>query len=284
LKNKTRAFILNTVFFALCFSLFFFIPSAEIKIFIKRLSRHILGIIGFLFFLVPLNHSKIKQYLKNKGKATGHSLKKLHNIHIYCGCTGFITVLIHTEFNYRGFPGITFYCLILTVATGLLGKFLFTRIPKNIRGEELTQEELRHISHSITESLVSIMGKNGLHNITAQKIRDMSNYISAIRSDDVRGGWFRAISLLIYEDLVISFFRKRKIRKRILQEIPVGWGSRDIVMELIVRKSIVIRNIHFYKTLHELGKYWRQTHKWLQKTTLLLIVIHTAVGIIFFVP
>jgi len=283
LKNKTRAFLLNSALTVMCVSIFFIIPSAQFKIFIDRLSRHIIGVVGFLLFLIPLNHSSLKRYLMGRGKG-GSALKKLQNLHIYGGCAGFIIVLVHTEFNYRGFPGITFYALFLTVLTGLLGKFLFIRIPKNIRGEELTQEELRHINHSITSTLVSLVGKEDIDfDLTPQKIREMANYISAIRSDDVRGGWIRAMWLLVYEDMV-SFFRTRKIRARIAEEIPVGWGSRDVIMELIVKKSIVIRNIHFYKSLGRIGKYWRNTHKFLQKLTLGLIIFHTIVGIIFFVP
>lgn len=283
MKNKTRAFLLNSALTALCVSIFLIIPSAEFKLFVGRLSRHIIGILGFLLFLIPLNHSSLKRYLLGKGSG-GNALLRLQNLHIYGGCAGFILVLFHTEFNYRGFPGITFYSLLLTVATGLLGKFLFIRIPKNICGEELTQEELRHINHSITNTLVSLVGKgNADFSLTPQKIREMANYISAIRVDDVRGGWGRAICLLVYEDMV-SFFRTRKIRARIADEIPVGWGSRDVIMELIVKKSIVIRNIHFYKSLNMMGKYWRSIHKFLQKLTLCLIIFHTIVGIIFFVP
>ncbi len=264
--------------------LFFVVPDFGIKIFQTRIVRHLFGLVGFLCFLISFNHDALKRYLK-KQKRTVNSFKRLHKFHIYCGCIGFVLILSHTEFHYRGLPSLTFYALFLTVFTGLLGEFIFKRIPKNIRGEELTQEELMQISHGITKTLVSIFesDRNMGISLTVPQIREMAGYISAVSQDDVPKSWLRSMFLLFYDD-ILSIFRKKAIRRRIVDELPLSRAPKEIVMELIVKKSIIMRNIHFYKTLQQAGKYWRDTHKWLHKITIVLIVIHSIVGTVFFVP
>jgi hypothetical protein len=62
--------------------------------------------------------------------------------HIFCGVVGPVLVTFHTAFKFNGVVSVAFWAMALVMASGFVGRYLYVRIPKSIRGTELTYDEI----------------------------------------------------------------------------------------------------------------------------------------------
>jgi hypothetical protein len=62
--------------------------------------------------------------------------------HIFCGIVGPVLVTFHTSFKFNGIISVAYWSMMAVMASGFVGRYLFVRIPKSIRGAELTHDEI----------------------------------------------------------------------------------------------------------------------------------------------
>ena len=100
---------------------------------------HLLGVAGTLFLFSTLAYVA-RRRLKRLAKSG--PVARWLEIHIFCGVFGPILVTLHTSFKFNGVVSVAFWSMVLVVLSGFVGRYLYVRIPKTIRGEELTLAEL----------------------------------------------------------------------------------------------------------------------------------------------
>ncbi|MBK7432267.1 MAG: hypothetical protein IPI62_15475 [Bacteroidetes bacterium] len=94
-----------------------------------------LGLIGTLFILVSLTYSLRKRKLIDFG-----SPKKLLSLHEYLSWIGSIMLLIHAGIHFNALlPWLAILMLLITVASGLVGKFLLKK------ANEALKERKQHL-------------------------------------------------------------------------------------------------------------------------------------------
>jgi hypothetical protein len=102
---------------------------------------HGLGIIGSVMIIVGVSlysSRKRMRSLWNLGKLS-HWLE----FHIFLCLVGPTLVIYHTTFKAGGIAAITLWTMLSVVASGVIGRFLYTQIPRNMNGTELTLGEIR---------------------------------------------------------------------------------------------------------------------------------------------
>ncbi len=100
---------------------------------------HLLGIGGFLMMLVPVAYSirkKVKRF-RDAGR-----IQTWLEVHIFSGIVGPALITFHTSFKFNGLVSVAYWSMVTVVLSGFVGRYLYVRIPKSIRGQELTQSEL----------------------------------------------------------------------------------------------------------------------------------------------
>jgi hypothetical protein len=98
-----------------------------------------LGLAGGLMMLTLLLYSARKHlsFMQKLGK-----LKYWFRIHMILGVVGPTLVLFHTTFRLGSLNAtIAFYCMILVAGSGLIGRFVYTRIHKGLYGSRSTLKE-----------------------------------------------------------------------------------------------------------------------------------------------
>ena len=100
---------------------------------------HLLGIIGTFFMLLLLLYSIRKRFRFASGWG---SLNVWLSAHIFLGIAGPALVLFHSAFKFSGIVSIAFWSMALVVASGVVGKYIFTLIPRSLSGMELNRIEL----------------------------------------------------------------------------------------------------------------------------------------------
>jgi len=101
---------------------------------------HGLGILGSSMIITGVamySTRKRVRALWNLGK-----LSRWLEIHIFLCLLGPILVIFHTTFKAGGIAAVSLWCMLSVAASGIIGRFLYIQIPRNIKGTELTQQEI----------------------------------------------------------------------------------------------------------------------------------------------
>ncbi len=100
-----------------------------------------LGLVGGLMMLTLLLYSLRKhlKFMQGLGK-----LKHWFRIHMILGVIGPVLVLFHTGFHANSVnASVALYCMLLVAGSGLIGRFVYTKIHKGLYGSRSTLKEAR---------------------------------------------------------------------------------------------------------------------------------------------
>lgn len=109
-----------------------------------------LGVAGAALMLVPFLYMGYKRLRRQK---SGANLKRLLEIHIFCGIVGPVLVTFHTAFKFNGIVSAAYWSMVLVALSGFVGRYLYVRIPRTIRGVELSQSELDERTAALRDEL-----------------------------------------------------------------------------------------------------------------------------------
>lgn len=115
---------------------------------------HGYGIAGMLMMLIGVSlysARKRASFLANAGNLGGWL-----QFHIFLCTLGPFLVLLHTTFKFGGIVSIAFWSMVVVVASGAFGRYVFARIPKAMDGRfrdlQEIEEEIRRLEGAIRAS------------------------------------------------------------------------------------------------------------------------------------
>ncbi len=99
---------------------------------------HSLGILGFLLMLATeILYTLRKRYGSGRWGRTSDWLK----FHIFTGLVGPYLVFLHTAWDFNGLAGVTMLLTGIVVASGFVGRFIYTYLPRTAEGALLEAEQ-----------------------------------------------------------------------------------------------------------------------------------------------
>jgi len=106
-----------------------------------------LGVFMFLvIFLYPLR--KHWSWLMKKGNSR-HWL----DYHVILGIAAPFVIAFHSSFKFRGFAGMAFWIMFAVSVSGVIGRYLYGQIPRNLKAAEMTQKELQEFHQQLAGQL-----------------------------------------------------------------------------------------------------------------------------------
>ena len=98
-----------------------------------------LGVAGAIAMLSTLPYAARKRWrpLARLGRTS-----KWLEVHIFFGIVGPVLVTLHTAFKFNGVVAVGSWLMMIVWSSGFVGRYLYVRIPKTIRGVELSRQEL----------------------------------------------------------------------------------------------------------------------------------------------
>lgn len=111
---------------------------------------HSLGIIGFTFMLMT---EVLYSLRKNSNKANWGRMSTWLQFHIYTGLVGPYMVLLHTSWKFNGIAGIVMLMTIIVVVSGIIGRYIFTSIPRNADGKILETFQIENRINQINDEI-----------------------------------------------------------------------------------------------------------------------------------
>ena len=224
---------------------------------------HKLGIAGSSMMVLMLLYSVRKRVgaLRWLGP-----LSRWLDVHIYLGVFGPLLVVLHSSFKVQGLVALSFWSMVVVVASGVLGRYLYLQIPRTRAGEERALAELEAEDGDLSEQLRTTFRLDA-----AQLAR-----LDALVAVPARTGLVLGFARLVTDDL--------RLRSG-LREFAAGCRSvpRPVVrdFERVVRqKAHVHRRILLWDRVHELFHYWHVLHKPFALVMYLFMIVHVAVALV----
>ena len=228
---------------------------------------HGYGVLGAAMMLVGVVGYALRRRvpaLSRLGK-----LRRWLQVHIFLCTLGPYLVVLHTTFRIGGIVAIAFWSMILVVASGVFGRYVYVRIPKTIQGHFLTLEALEARRDEAAETIRSRFGLG--EGIVDRLLRDA-------RPPRPEGP-AQAIVLALRWDL--GHRRALRQLERILDGIGASSGDRKDLAGLLREEGLRELQIALLHPFQRLFRYWHVFHLPLAIVMLLILGVHVSVAVLF---
>lgn len=226
-------------------------------------SAGILAIAIFFFlWLYPLRK-------KFRWLAFTGSIAKWLDIHILAAIGLPLLVAIHASWRFEGVVGLGYYAMLVVCASGVVGRYLYVRIPRSQSGVASTREE---VAAERRKLITEIAATTGLDPFSVEQTL-------AVGGRNESHGISRTLFHLLSDD--ITRWRLKRALRRRLRKVK---GGRTLDKSVIARVvALASREISLAQQLRMLDAtkrifgYWHVLHRPFAFTSLVAVVIHVAV-------
>lgn len=127
------AIIFITLLYLFIVIMFGTIPGAS------DLFGHAIGIVGFFLMLMT---EFLYTLRKRSRSAKWGRMSSWLQFHIFTGLVGPYMVLLHSSWKFNGLAGMVMLLTVIIVASGFLGRYIYTAVPRNADGIEVEANDL----------------------------------------------------------------------------------------------------------------------------------------------
>jgi hypothetical protein len=222
---------------------------------------HLFGVGGFLMLLVPVIYSIRKKVprFRNAG-----SMKTWLNVHVFCGIVGPVLVTFHTSFKFNGIVSVAYWSMVAVVLSGFVGRYLYVRIPRSLRGLELTQAELDARALDLSRELAAALLPDTL-------LMDIDLFERRAAPAPGPVSYVALFSGEIAMRREITRFRQAVARHGVAPDL------HHSVIELVSERATLARRTAHLKKTKTLFDLWHVFHMPLVYIMFAIVVVHVAV-------
>jgi hypothetical protein len=127
------AILLITLVYLFAMSQLGGIPAAS------GLFGHGIGILGFILMLMT---EVLYSWRKRSRSARWGKMSAWLRFHIFTGLVGPYMVLLHSSWKFNGLAGIVMLLTVIIVLSGIVGRYIYTAVPRTADGIEIEASEL----------------------------------------------------------------------------------------------------------------------------------------------
>jgi hypothetical protein len=217
----------------------------------------ILGVVGY-------SARKRAPALAKLGK-----LRHWLQVHIFLCTLGPFFILLHSAFRVGGLVAIAFWSMVLVVASGFFGRYLYVRIPKTLQGTFVTLEsfEKRRL-----EAFAALQSRGSLDESVLARLAER---ISPKEPRSLP----HALLLALQWD-----FSRRRREKEIRSLLMAGGGSeafRRGTVTLALEEVRLGGQVALLQPFRRLFRYWHVFHLPLAIVMFLILAVHVTVALLF---
>ncbi len=226
-----------------------------------------LGVLGSLMMIVGV----AIYMLRKRVKAFLHIgyLKNWLELHIFLCTLGPVFVLFHTSFKFGGIVAVSFWSMTAVVLSGVVGRFLYVRIPKTIQGQILGVRELDELGRVYSRKLQT---DYHVDDKLIRMIETASDY-TQLKKETLHN----SIVFLMKD----ATHMRRTLRIFGKQLKAAGLSHAEIIRTKRVAKSrmILARRIRLLNVMHRFFRHWHIVHLPFAIIMFLIMFIH--IGVVF---
>ena len=193
------------------------------------------------------------------------------DVHVVAALTLPLLLAVHAAWRFGGVIGLGFDAMMIVCASGIVGRYVYVRIPRTRSGVELTREEAQVQRQTL---LTRIAERSGLD---VEKVQEA---LAVDRPRDERLGLLRALLAMVEND----FARWRMARRLRRRWSALGVGGRTIpkatldeIVRLAQREMALEQQSRLLEATQRIFKFWHVAHRPIAITALVAVIIHVAV-------
>jgi hypothetical protein len=188
--------------------------------------------------------------------------------HIFLCTLGPFLVLLHTAFKVGGIVSIAFWAMVLVVASGVLGRYVYTRLPRRLDGGVQSLEAVRARQEALKTAIAARTGlpPEKLASLFPRRGRASERAIGALR-------------IALSHDL--SARRRAREARRVLARHGVSKAAAAPVLALLRQESTTELQLRLLLPFQRLFRHWHTFHLPLAIVMLLIVIVHVAVAWVF---
>ena len=219
-----------------------------------------LGILGaMLMLMTELLYSARKRWGLIRFGQVRHWL----SFHIFTGIVGPTLVLMHTGLAFKGLAGLTVFLTMVVVASGFLGRYIYTAVPRTMAGIEVDRRTLEaQTVHQRQQLLYRSTGKSA----RVQQLIQMEVALTA------RGE--KSSPLVILTRGLDEYRQRRRLRAAIAKLEKQERARMTEIEALINRQRRLKRQLNSLQTVRQMMTWWHALHVPLGLTLFAAIFIH----------
>lgn len=228
---------------------------------------HGLGIVGTLlivFGVFSYMARKRFRFLSRLGR-----LKYWLEFHIFLCVLGPIMILFHTAFKFGGIVSISFWSMVVVVASGVIGRYIYIQIPRTIEGRELSLNEVKEMKSNVDASIRS------RYDLDETSYNSILKYTNVSVQNQNSNLIVRMVSKY-FEDIKRIWGLKKILRKNKLSKKRIKQVTRLIKNEISLGHKI-----DRLQTMQRLFKYWHIAHLPFALIMLVIMIIHVGITLAF---
>lgn len=234
-----------------------------------------LGFLGLAMFLVIFLYPLRKRWgwLQRQGNS-----KHWLDFHVMLGIAAPFVIAFHSSFKFAGFAGMAFWIMVAVSLSGVVGRYLYSQIPRSLNAAELSRKE----SQDIQEQLARQLAQQRI--IPESDLRSLLNLPSPDRVER-----WSILFALVYM-LALDFVRPFRIAR--LRRHAIGFGETLFTLGGLRRTSnaaleraiatareeaALSKRILFLSRSQQVFHLWHVVHKPFSYSFALLALIHIGV-------
>jgi hypothetical protein len=234
-----------------------------------------LGELAFLLFctifLYPLR--KHWRWLSRQGTS-----KNWLDFHVLAGIAAPLLVAFHSSFKFQGFAGVAFWVMTAVALSGVLGRYVYAQIPRNLSSAELSMSELEQ-QHTMLAQRLAARG--------VLPIADL-NLLLRLPSAAMVSGLPLMVALVYM--IVLDLMRPLRVAR--VRRDALGWGEKVTTLGGLLRtrrqaleraidaardQALLSKRILFLSRAQMVFHLWHVIHKPFSYSFAALAAVHIAV-------
>jgi HEPN domain-containing protein len=227
----------------------------------------IFGIAGTTGMLFNLSYLLRKRFV---GLKWAGNVKNWMAFHVLTGLVSPALIVLHCANSFTSpLASLAFFAMLVVVSTGILGRYIYSSVPRSLEGHELEYSEARRALNATLSQLKSIESSSELTELiskSGQEARVPSGFIAAIGGFVL--GKLRARSR--YRELRSRVVENRELRRHAGEVLPL--------LQRLVREQMWVTR---YYHLRQLMAIWRFFHRWLAISMIATALCHVAIALRF---
>jgi hypothetical protein len=229
------------------------------------------GITGLLLFLFMWLYPVRKAF--GARRALG-SVGAWMRFHTAVGLALPLLIAVHAAWRFHGLIGLGYLAMLIVSLSGVIGRYLYTRIPRSRSGLELSREEIAAKRRSLVTDISASLGLD-----PASVERELT---LAARPSTGAGAW-ATLKRLVAND--ISRWRSLQ-RLRARWSAPRGTGPR--VDRAVLGRAVALardeirlsQQLDLLDATQRVFRYWHVAHRPVSVTALLAVMVHVTVAVL----
>ena len=228
---------------------------------------HGLGIAGSFFMIVGIASYMARKRYRSLSRLG--LLKHWLEFHIFLCTLGPLLILFHTSYKFGGLVAVSFWSMVAVFLSGIIGRFIYIRIPRNIEGHELSLNEINGFRTNVAE-----IARNN-YNLDEESYNILTNSIK--KKVDL----YHKNPVVRYIKKHLQDHRSVKLVRDVLKRNKLPDAEIKKILALVKDDIRLNRRIEQLDTMQNLFKYWHVAHLPFAFVMLVIMVIHVGVTVLF---